>query len=50
MNMPMMDVGPVHVRMRYRFMNMGMVVLLQVIFFVVLMEVVFVVFMRMGVG
>jgi len=50
MNMPMMDVGPVHMCMRYRFVHMYMIVLPFVFSVIVLMEMVLLMLMGMGVG
>jgi hypothetical protein len=47
MNMPMMDVGPVRVRVSYRFVLMKMVMAPIAIFNVMLMPMVFIVLMGM---
>ena len=47
MKMPMMDVGPVRVRVSYRFVLMKMVMVSFAIFSVMLMPMVFIVLMGM---
>lgn len=50
MNMPMVNVWPMHMCMVYRLMSMGMVMLSAIFFFVMLMRMVLVMFMGMRMG
>lgn len=50
MNMPMVNVWPMHVCMAYRLMNMGLVMLSAIFFLVMFMEMVLVMLMEMRMG
>jgi hypothetical protein len=47
-NVPMMYIGPMHVRVGYRLMHMVVVMFAFVFFFIVLMTMMFIMFVRMS--